>query len=106
MNEETIDPATYDAGPLLADIAKKYGPVLGRTPRQGGGCVACGKLHEPKQPPVRGYASGEELDLCNGCAAHVNTEEAISKAIAEGHPVHANVIYLRATKSLEEVVHE
>lgn len=50
-------------------------------------CDGCGKVM-PEAGPIVGYASGEELGLCSACAAEVNTEHDIEKAIISGHVVY------------------
>ena len=37
-------------------------------------CDACGSEIPDDQHPVTGFASGEELGLCRGCASYVNTD--------------------------------
>lgn len=64
----------------------------------GSSCVACGKVLGPDEMSIRGYASGEELALCRGCASHVNTEQAVNQALKEGHKVDVKAVIAPVTK--------
>lgn len=56
--------------------------VLPDPPRPitGGRCEACNKELGDHEQGITGYASGEELGLCGGCASWVNTQENIEEA--------------------------
>lgn len=82
-----IDPATAAWLAEQADLDRRVRAKM--TPPEGpifaGRCQACpNELEDSSRGANRGYASGLELGLCGGCAAWVNTPEAMEAAERDG----------------------
>lgn len=82
----------YQPAALLAALAAKQGPLVGREPVAGSRCDACGKVLEETEAGIKGYASGFELGLCRRCASDVNTPAAITHAEQLGVKVHSRPV--------------
>ena len=74
------------------EIAKRIRLKGNLKPMAGSRCAACPKILEESEASIRGYASGEELELCRKCASFVNTRQAIDAAESEGHEVKAKPV--------------
>lgn len=76
------------------EIAVRIARKGSNKPCAGSRCAACPKILEESEIGIRGYASGEELELCRKCASFVNTKEAIDAAEADGVEVKAKPIVI------------
>lgn len=76
-----------------AAINQRVGYKLSLKPLAGSRCVACNKILEESEYAIRGYASGQELEVCRKCASHVNTPQAIEAAEKEGAVVYSDPVF-------------
>jgi hypothetical protein len=93
--ERTIPEGVRIYKPARAEeraINKRLRLKPNRKPIAGSRCAACPKILEESEVSIRGYASGEELELCRKCASTVNTRQAIEAAEHGGHVVHSKPI--------------
>lgn len=78
------------------EIAARLAKKGSFKPCAGSRCAACPRILEESETGIRGYASGEELELCRKCASFVNTKEDIDAAEADGAEVKAKPITYRS----------